>query len=208
MTTPTASTQPWRLILASQSPARLDTLRRAGLDPEVQVSEVDESAWDLPDPAQLSARLAQLKAEAVYDRLASPSPVVVVGCDSILSLDGQACGKPGSPEAAAALWRRTSGRSAILVTGHHLIVADPEPRRATRVAQTVVHFAGLDDAEIAAYVATGEPERVAGGFTIDGLGGPFISGLEGDPHNVVGLSLPLLRLMLADLGVAWTSLWP
>jgi septum formation protein len=194
--------------LASQSPARLTTLRRAGLDPEVIVSEVDESVVAEPDPAQLSARLAELKAEAVFERLTGDGPVIVVGCDSILSLAGQACGKPGSPAAAAALWRRTQGRSAVLVTGHHLIVAGPPTARATRVAQTVVHFADLSDAEIDAYVATGEPERVAGGFTVDGWGGPFVTGLEGDPHNVVGLSLPLLRLMLADLGVTWTDLWP
>jgi septum formation protein len=195
------------LVLASQSPARLTTLRRAGLDPEAIVSEVDESIIVEPDPVQLSARLAELKAEAVFERLTWDRPVIVVGCDSILSLAGQACGKPGSRAAAAGLWRRTRGRSAVLVTGHHLIVAGAQIDRATRVAQTVVHFADLSDAEIDAYVATGEPERVAGGFTIDGLGGPFVTGLEGDPHNVVGLSLPLLRLMLADLGVTWTALW-
>ncbi|MDR1807784.1 MAG: Maf family nucleotide pyrophosphatase [Propionibacteriaceae bacterium] len=196
-----------RFVLASASPARLLTLQHAGIDPEVIVSEVDESRVDEPDPVALSARLAELKAEAVFARL-GPGDVLVVGCDSVLAFEGRPAGKPGSAEAAIALWRRTRGKTAALVTGHHVIVRTAAgTRRATRSARTVVHFADLSDAEIAAYAATGEPSRVAGGFTIDGLGGPFVTGLEGDPHNVVGLSLPLLRMMLADLGIRWTDLW-
>ena len=196
-----------RLILASASPARLRTLRAAGLDPEVIVSAVDESVYTAPTPAELALILARVKAEAVYATLGSPADTIVIGCDSILDFEGKPVGKPGSPEAATALLARTRGRAGVLVTGHHLIVAGDDVQRVTRLASTVVHVADLTDEEIAAYVATGEPEHVAGGFTIDGLGGPFIAGLEGDPHNVVGLSLPLLRLMLADCGVRWTSLW-
>ncbi|MDR1512378.1 MAG: Maf family nucleotide pyrophosphatase [Propionibacteriaceae bacterium] len=196
-----------RFVLASASPARRHTLRQAGVFPDVVVSDVDESAVTAADPAALAATLAELKAESVFARL-DAGAVVVVGCDSLLEFEGRPCGKPGSPEAAVALWKRTRGRTAVLVTGHHVVVRDAAgTRRATRSARTVVHFADLADSEIEAYAATGEPERVAGGFTIDGLGGPFVTRLEGDPHNVVGLSLPLLRMMLADLGVAWTSLW-
>jgi septum formation protein len=208
-----------RFVLASASPARRTTLRRAGLDPEVIVSDVDESLVEATDPGVLAARLAQLKAESVFARLTDEGAddgedrpgterLIVVGCDSILAFEGRALGKPGTSAAAIALWQRTRGKTAVLVTGHHVVVADAAGvRRTTRTAKTVVHFADLLDEEIAAYVATGEPEHVAGGFTIDGLGGAFVTGLEGDPHNVVGISLPLLRLMLADLGVRWTSLW-
>jgi septum formation protein len=197
-----------RLILASQSPARRRILEQAGLSPEVIVSAVDETSPAGVEPTALAASLAEQKAETVFAGLELTEPLIVLGCDSVLVFAGQTLGKPASADAAAALWRRLRGQTGCLVTGHHLIVADPSPRRSNRVAQTEVHFADLTDTEIKAYVATGEPQRVAGGFTIDGLGGPFITGLAGDPHNVVGLSLPLLRLMLADLGITWTSLWP
>jgi septum formation protein len=212
-----------RVVLASASPARLATLERAGVRAEAVVSGVDESAVTASDAAALTARLAELKAEAVFSRLtaadagavhsATAEPagapgLIVIGCDSLLSFQGEAIGKPGTAAAAAVLWRRARGQTARLVTGHHVIAAEAAGvRRATRSAATVVRFADLSEAEIAAYVATGEPAAVAGGFTIDGLGGPFVTSLEGDPHNVVGLSLPLLRVMLADLGVAWSSLW-
>jgi septum formation protein len=197
-----------RLVLASASPGRLDTLVRAGVTPEVIVSDVDESGVEAPDPAGLALKLAELKAEAVFARLEPDRAVALVGCDSVLDFEGRALGKPGSAEAAVALWQRIRGRTGTLVTGHHVVVRDAAgTRRATRAAKTVVHFADLLDSEIAAYAATGEPTRVAGGFTIDRLGGPFVTRLEGDPHNVVGLSLPLLRMMLADLGVKWTDLW-
>ena len=196
-----------RFILASASTARLATLRAAGLDPEVIVSGVDEPAFAAPTPAALAPLLATAKAEAVFAALNDPRDTIVLGCDSILDIGGEAIGKPGTPEAAVALLRRTRGRAGTLVTGHHLIVARTDVQRVTAVGESIVHVADLTDAEIAAYVATGEPVHVAGGFTIDGLGGAFIDRIEGDPHNVVGVSLPLVRHMLADLGVPWTSLW-
>ncbi len=197
-----------RLVLASSSPARLTTLRRAGVLPEVIAPDVDEESVRIADSGAPALTLARLKAEAVAARLPATGDVVVIGCDTVLDFDGRPRGKPGSPEAVDRLWRRLRSTSAVLMTGHHVIVrVGGEERVASRLAETVVHFADLSAEEIAAYAATGEPERVAGGFTIDGLGGPFITGIEGDPHNVVGISLPLLRMMLADLGVGWHTLW-
>ena len=201
--------RPMRVILASASPARLEVLRRAGVDAEVIVSGVDEDAVQVAEPAALALTLARMKAAAVAGRLpTSDAPMVVIGCDSLLELDGDAQGKPADAAAAAARWRAMRGRSGVLHTGHRVIVReDGDERAAESVASTVVHFAHLDDAEIGAYVATGEPLWVAGAFTVDGLGGPFVTGIEGDHHNVVGLSLPLLRTLLLELGVPWTSLW-
>jgi len=196
-----------RLILASASPARLQTLHAAGLTPQVVVSDVDESVFHAPTPADLASVLAQAKAEAVFSALGYPPDTIVIGCDSILDFEGRPVGKPGDPAAARELLKRTRGRSGVLVTGHHVIVSRTDIQRVNRVGSTIVHVADLTDEEIDAYVATGEPEHVAGGFTIDGLGGAFITGIEGDPHNVVGLSLPLVRMMLADCGIEWTSLW-
>jgi septum formation protein len=202
---------PPRLVLASASPARLATLRAAGVEPEVVVSGVDESLVTEDSVAALAGRLAILKAEAVAATLgpSSGEPVLVLGCDSMLELDGEAHGKPGTAEQAVERWRRMRGRSGVLHTGHHLIQLGPVGTVTTRgaIASTRVHFADITDAEIEAYVATGEPLQVAGGFTVDGLGGAFVDGVEGDFHNVVGLSLPLLRGLLTDLGVAWTDLW-
>jgi septum formation protein len=130
----------------------------------------------------------------------------VLGCDSVLELDGQALGKPGDPDEAVRRWRDMRGRSGVLHTGHCLRDTTTG-RDATGTGSTVVHFADVTDEEIAAYVATGEPLQVAGAFTVDGLGGAFVSRIEGDHHNVVGLSLPLLRELLAELGHAWTDLW-
>jgi septum formation protein len=197
-----------RLVLASASPARLETLRRAGVHPTVIVSDVDESGVRTDDIHELVAELARRKAEAVAAEVLPADDVVIVGCDSMLEVDGVPYGKPGSPENAAELWNRLSESTGLLVTGHHVIVSTGGDVRSTnRNAETLVHFADLSAAEIAAYADTGEPEGVAGGFTIDGYGGPFITGIEGDPHNVVGISLPLLRMMLADLGVTWHDLW-
>ncbi len=128
----------------------------------------------------------------------------MLGCDSVLELDGQALGKPDDAEEARARWRAMRGRSGVLHTGHALRDGD---RVAAATASTVVHFADLTDEEIDAYVATGEPLQVAGAFTVDGLGGAFVTGIEGDHHNVVGVSLPLLRDLMAELGHSWTSLW-
>ena len=192
-----------RIVLASQSPARLATLRSAGIVPEVVVSGVDEDSITTTDAGNLAAALAQLKCRAVSERLGDDD-ALVIGCDSVLAFEGEILGKPDGPADASARWRRMRGRSGVLHTGHCV------RRGATEfleTAATIVHFAQVTDAEVDAYVATGEPLHVAGAFTIDGLGGAFVSGIEGDHHNVVGLSLPLLRLLVADLGIAWTDLW-
>ena len=191
-------------MLASASPARLSTLRSAGLDPEVVVSGVDEAEVTADKPQELALVLAERKAQAVAARL--DGAALVVGCDSVLELEGQAYGKPVSADEAVRRWRAMRGSCGVLHTGHCVVdTATGRTRSATE--STVVHFADPGDEEIEAYVATGEPLHVAGAFTIDGLGGAFVRRIEGDPHNVVGISLPLLREMLADLGVAWPDLW-
>lgn len=197
---------PLPFVLASASPARLATLRNAGLDPVVIVSGVDESqVTDLP-PHEVALQLAELKCAAVAERADVPGDAVVLGCDSVLELDGESLGKPDSPDDAVQRWQAMRGRSGILHTGHALRdVASGEVAAAT--ASTTVHFAAVTDEEIAAYVATGEPLYVAGAFTVDGLGGAFVTGIEGDHHNVVGVSLPLVRELLAELGHAWTDFW-
>jgi septum formation protein len=199
-----------RFVLGSASPARLQTLRAAGLEPEVCVSGVDEDGVRADSVADLVRTLARLKAEAVHTEVGgSSADVLIIGCDSLLELDGTGHGKPRSAEEAVERWRRMSGRTGVLHTGHHVIRSSGEQTTfRSEVASTTVHFARLSEPEIAAYVASREPLQVAGAFTIDGRGGPFVSRIEGDHHNVVGISLPLLRLMLADLDVAWTSLWP
>ena len=190
-----------RIILASASPARLATLRTAGIFPEVVVSGVDESAVLGSDPARIAASLAELKCRAVA---AQHPAALTIGCDSILGLDGEIFGKPVDAADAVARWKRMRGNSGVLHTGHCVRL---DGREVSRSAATIVHFAELSDAEIDAYVATGEPQQVAGAFTIDGLGGPFVTGIEGDHHNVVGLSLPVLREMFADLEIAWIDVW-
>ncbi len=198
-------THPVTLVLASASPARLATLRAAGVEPLVIVSGVDESqVTDVP-PSELALQLAELKCAAVAGRAEVPNGALVLGCDSVLELDGRALGKPEDAAEARARWREMRARSGVLHTGHALRAGE---RVAAATASTLVHFADLTDDEIDAYVATGEPLHVAGAFTVDGLGGPFVTGIEGDHHNVVGLSLPLLRELMAELGHAWTSLWP
>jgi septum formation protein len=190
-------------VLASGSDGRLGLLRRAGIDPEVEVSGVDESTEPGLDTPRVVAILAERKAAAVAGKRPD---ALVLGCDSLLDLDGQAIGKPATAEEAVARWREMAGREATLYTGHCLIVPG-DARRVRAVAATTVRLGTPTDAELAAYVASGEPLSVAGAFTIDGLGAPFVDGIDGDPANVVGLSLPLLRRMLASIGVGITDLW-
>jgi septum formation protein len=194
------------LVLASASPARRTTLRAAGLDPLVIVSGVDESQLaDLP-PAELALGLAGLKCHAVAEGAGVPADALVLGCDSVLELDGEALGKPHDPDEARRRWQAMRGRSGVLHSGH--VLRDVASGRvASATGSTTVHFADVTDAEIDAYVATGEPLQVAGAFTIDGLGGAFITGIEGDHHNVVGVSLPLLRDLVLELGHGWPDLW-
>jgi septum formation protein len=194
------------LVLASQSPARLATLRAAGIDPLVIVSGVDEDQLGALPPAELALQLAELKCATVAARDDLPEGALVLGCDSVLELDGRALGKPGTAEEATARWRSMRGRSGMLLSGHS--VRDTATGHvASATAATTVHFADVTDEEIAAYVGTGEPLHVAGAFTVDGLGGAFVTGIEGDHHNVVGVSLPLVRELLAELGHSWTDLW-
>lgn len=194
------------LFLASASPARLATLRSAGIEPVVIVSGVDESQLgDLP-PAELALQLAQLKCAAVAARAEVPGDALVLGCDSVFELDGLALGKPADAADAVRRWHAMRGRSGVLHTGHSLRHAG-SGRSAAATASTTVHFADVSDAEVAAYVATGEPLHVAGAFTVDGLGGAFVTGIEGDFHNVVGVSLPLVRDLVGELRHSWTDLW-
>lgn len=205
-----------KLVLASASPARLATLRSAGIEPQVVVSTVDESAAvatareTYPDlePADVALLLAKAKCEDVSagDHAAD---ALVLGCDSVLELDGVEYGKPFDAATAISRWQQMRGRGGILHTGHWLIDDRADSTGATFgvTCSTVVHFADLTDAEIEAYVATGEPLWVAGGFTVDGLGGAYVRSIEGDFHNVVGVSLTTLRDMLGHIDIAWHDLW-
>lgn len=200
-----------RFVLASASPGRLATLRAAGLEPTVIVSGVDESVVDSADPRELCLALARLKAEAVVQALLAAPPgdgtrTLVLGCDSVLAFDGQIHGKPATAAQATARWRRMRGRTGTLHTGHFLAEVGTGAC-AGAVGDTAVTFADVSDGEIAAYVATGEPLRVAGAFTIDSLGGWFVERIAGDPSNVVGVSLPVLRHLLGELGITVADLW-
>jgi septum formation protein len=200
------------LVLASASPARRALLNSAGIHVEVVISGVDEGAVREDSAEALCSTLARMKATEVARRLGregiTVSPggrLLVLGCDSVLEFDGEVLGKPVDAADAVRRWRRMRGRSGVLHTGHCLI--DLAGVTVGAVGSTVVHFAELSNEEIDAYVATGEPLHVAGAFTIDGLGGPFVERIEGDHGTVVGLSLPLLRHLLDDLGVRLTDLW-
>jgi septum formation protein len=199
------SDQPRRLVLASKSPARLGLLRQAGFAPEVIVSGFDEDKVTAPTPAELALALAEAKASVVAARPEAMG-ALVIGCDSVLELDGRALGKPADAEEATARWKSMRGRAGVLQTGH--CVRDTTAGTyASATASTVVRFGEPSDEEIAAYVASGEPLHVAGAFTLDGRSAPFIDGIEGDHGNVIGLSLPMLRRLLAELGVGVTQLW-
>ncbi|MBN0040289.1 septum formation inhibitor Maf [Cellulosimicrobium cellulans] len=215
-----------RLVLASRSPARLATLRAAGVEPLVRVSGVDEDAVLRAaaaergglEPVDAVLVLARAKAEEIVRTLAEDGsatpgddPTLLVGCDSMLELDGEVLGKPADADDARARWRAMRGRAGVLHTGHWLVdlrrPSDGGTGTATgATSSTTVHFADLTDDEIDAYVATGEPLHVAGAFTVDGLGGPYVERIEGDHHGVVGISLPLLRSLLHEAGVAWHEL--
>jgi septum formation protein len=191
------------LVLASGSSARLRLLRDAGFDPKVVVSGVAEESVTAEDTASLVTILAERKAGAVADRSGT---AVVVGCDSVLEFDGRPHGKPTSEEQARQWLKAMRGRSGTLFTGH-CVIDEASGHRASGVAATTVRFGVTTDEELEAYLATGEALGVAGAFTLDGLSAPFIDGVDGDPGNVIGLSLPLLRSLLATLGISITDLW-
>ncbi|MFI9485504.1 Maf family protein [Promicromonospora sp. NPDC052451] len=222
-----------RLVLASQSPARLATLRSAGVTPDVVVSGVDEDKvladaadrFGELDPADAVLVLAQAKAEEVASRLEESrddggpvaalaqdlSDVIVVGCDSMLEIGGTIVGKPADAATARERWRAMRGTKGVLHTGHWVVDLRDDASGGTggtigSTSSTTVWFADIDDDEIDAYVATEEPLYVAGAFTIDGLGGPYVERIEGDHHGVVGISLPLLRELLTDLNIPWRTL--
>lgn len=204
-----------RLVLGSASAGRLGVLRQAGVEPLVVVSDVDEDAIiaAMPDasPAQIVAALATAKAQRVTELLHADvaADCVVVGCDSMLEVDGVLSGKPGTVAAARRQWQSAAGRAGQLHTGHRVLrmreglVVD----ETGRTGSTTVHFGVPTEDDLEAYLAGGEPLYVAGAFTLDGLGGWFIDRIEGDPSNVIGLSLPLLRVLLADIGISIAALW-
>ncbi len=184
----------------------------SSVDEDAAVAAAEEIHGPLA-PADVALLLARAKAEdVVRTRIENDEPeCLVLGCDSVLELDGEIHGKPADAAEATSRWQRMRGRSGVLHTGHWLVDdRDPDDGGTSGVvgatASTTVHFADIDDDEIAAYVATGEPLRVAGAFTLDGLGAPYVRAIEGDPSNVVGVSLPLLRDLLGELGIPWHSL--
>lgn len=211
-----------RVCLASTSPARLMLLRQAGIEPLTRAPQVDEEAviaaveaheGRVLPPDEHVLLLARRKAAEVAASLAVDEPEfdgLVIGGDSMFELDGEVLGKPYTADVATARWHRMRGRTGILHSGHSVFRLAPgmEPREAHAVAAASVTFAGdIADAEIDAYVASGEPLQVAGAFTVDSLGGAFIERVEGDPSTVVGMSLSTVRRLAADLGVTWTTLW-
>lgn len=203
-----------KLVLASASPARRRLLHAAGIDADIMVSAVDEESlspqW--ATPVEIALGLAEAKAADVAARVSATARTLIIGCDSVLEvpgvpqLAGRALGKPSDAADARRRWRRMGGQQGMLHTGHCLIDL-PTGARYSAAATTTVTFAALSDEEIEAYVATGEPLAVAGAFTLDGLGGAFVRRVDGDPANVIGLSLPLLRDLVGQAGVFWPSLW-
>lgn len=205
-----------RVVLGSASSGRLRVLRSAGIDPLVVVSGVDEDEivarlGPQADPADVVNALAQAKADAVRTVLdpAVAADCVVIGCDSMLYIDGRLCGKPGTPEQAAQQWNSMAGRDGHLYTGHSVIrvVDGTVTTTQTRAAVTTVRFSTPNDIDLAAYIASGEPLNVAGAFTLDGLGGWFLDGVDGDPSNVVGLGLAVTHTLLNAVGLSIGELW-
>jgi septum formation protein len=191
------------LVLASASPARLRLLREAGFDPTVVVSGFDEDSIAVDDPRELVEQLAVRKAGVVA---AGRSEELVIGCDSMLLFDGDVLGKTSSPDEVVARWHRLRGREGVLLTGH-CVIDTSTGALVSAVGETTVRFGHPDDEEVAAYAATDEAVSVAGPFTIDGRAAAFVDGIDGDAGNVIGISLPLLRELLAKLGVRVTDLW-
>jgi len=202
-----------RLVLASTSPARLATLRAAGVEPLTISPGVDEDAVVAAaghlEPAEMVELLARAKAEAVAESHGSTIDGLILGGDSAFVIDGIIHGKPHLPEVARERWLRQRGRTGVLYSGHWLVDhrGGENHGGVGIVTHADVTFADVTDAEIDAYIATGEPLHVAGAFTIDSLGGPFIESIVGDPHTVVGLSLPALRNLVRSFGIDWTDLW-
>lgn len=206
-----------QLILASASPARLATLTNAGIKPIVRVSNVDEEAIELSmaaaTPSEIAQALAQAKCEKVTQELADINELapntIVIGCDSVFELNGKPYGKPENAQQAKSRWLEMMNTTGILHTGHFVTFINEFGDRVTAqaTASTHVHLGELSDAEMDAYMGSGEPFAVAGGFTLDGLGGAFVQGVTGDPSNVVGISLPTVRKLLTGLGITWTDLW-
>ena len=199
---------PIPFVLASASPSRRRLLEQAGIAPLVLVSGVNEEAIEermrhqpVPDVA---LALARAKAEAVAELADVPAGALVLGCDSIFEVDGVRLWKPPSAEEALRRWQRMRGRSGTLHTGHWLIDSSTGTSAGETVS-TVVDMVDAPDDEIAAYVATGEPLKVAGGFTLDDLGAPYVAGIHGDPGNVIGVSLPAVRRLALALGRGWPS---
>jgi septum formation protein len=206
-----------QLILASASPARLATLTNAGINPIVRVSNVDEETIEAnmgsSTPSEIAQALAQAKCEKVTQELADSNELtpntIVIGCDSVFELNGKPYGKPENAAQAKSRWQEMMNATGILHTGHYITFTNEhgEQNTAEATASTQVHLGELTEAEMDAYVKSGEPLAVAGGFTLDGLGGAFVQGVTGDPSNVVGISLPTVRKLLTELGITWTNLW-
>ena len=205
-----------RVVLGSASTGRRRVLRSAGIDPLIAVSGVDEDAAIAalgahPDPATVVTTLARAKADAVVRELDAgvTADCVVIGCDSMLYVNGELRGKPGTPEQARHQWNSMAGKPGSLFTGHCVIrILNAQVLRTETAAEvTTVRFGVPTEDELTAYIASGEPLNVAGGFTIDGLGGWFIDGVEGDPSNVVGLGLSVTRRLLESVGLSIGDLW-
>lgn len=192
-----------QLVLASASPARLRLLQTAGFSPIVCQSDFDESQVQLTDPTQLVQTLAVCKAETVAPQFVN---ALILGCDSVLAIDGEIYGKPANAEEAIARWKTMRGCRGDLYTGHALIDLSKDTKL-VNLQVTQVYFAQISDEAIAAYIATGEPLNCAGCFALEGKGGLFVNSITGCHSNVIGLSLPLLRQMLQELGYPVTQFW-